>query len=138
MTIGMADVLAWLKALDAFDGDSAVGWTIAKMDASKLKQVGVWQRGDYSGGGVMLGGRSATLTWVKRVQVLVHWNRNAKETEEAARALYDAMTASGRPAIGGATASYIDMQMPEPADVGADDNGVFEQVIWLDIHYQEG
>lgn len=134
----LADVLQWLKGLDAFGGDAEVGWTIAKLDASRQKRVGVWQRADYSGSGTALGGAACTATRVKRVQVLVHWNRNARETELAAKALYDAAAAAARPQIGAARASYVQMQMPEPADVGADEGGVFERVIWLDIHYQKG
>ena len=135
--IGIADVMAWLKSLDAFGGDPDVKWTMARLDAGAQKRVGVYQRPDYGGAEVALGGAACTLTRRKRVQVLVHWTKNAKATEEAAQALYDAASAAQGASIGDATAVYVAPGMPEPADLGADDNGIFERVIWLDIHYQD-
>ena len=35
--------------------------------------------------------------------------------------------------IGGAFVSGLILQVPEPVDVGTDDNGVYEYVIWLDL-----
>ena len=28
------------------------------------------------------------------------------------------------------------MQVPEPVDVGTDDKGIYERVIWFDIYYE--
>lgn len=107
---------------------------MARVDAAKLHRVGVWQRPAYDGAQVALG--RATLTRTKHVQVLVHWDKNARDTEAAAQSLYDAIAAADHPTIGDATASYIDLMLPEPVDLGADDQGVFERVLWLDINYQ--
>ena len=74
---------------------------------------------------------------MKRVQVLVHWDRDALSTEGAAQDLYDAIAASAHPTIGDATASYIGLMLPEPVDVGSTEDGAFERVLWLDIYYEE-
>lgn len=131
--IGLAEIRDWLKAVGAIDAT----WTIGRYEAEKEKRACVYQRTDYSPATVALGGADSTKTQVKHVQVLVHWNKNHKETELAALALYKALQFNPRPTIGDATASYIDLQLPEPVDVGSDDNGIFERVLWLDIYFEE-
>lgn len=37
--------------------------------------------------------------------------------------------------IGGHRVLFIQMEVPEPVDVGTDDNGVYERVIWIKIYY---
>ena len=130
----LADVLQWLKSLGVPSG--VEGWTIARLDAAKERRVGVWQDPSSGPREVALGGPSATVTRTKRVRVLVHWNRNARDTETAAQALYDAIAAADHPAVGDATATYVEMACPEPVDVGADEQGCFERAIPFVIHYQ--
>lgn len=131
--IGLADVRDWLSGLGAVDAT----WTIGRFESDQMQRACVYQRPDYSGATVALGGSGATKTLVKRVQVLLHWNRNHRETEEAAQALYEALRFNPRAEIGGATASYVDLQLPEAVDLGSDPNGIFERTIWLDIYYEE-
>lgn len=130
----LADVLQWLKSLSVPEG--AEGWTIARLDAAKERRIGVWQQPTYGPREVALGGPSVTVTRTRRVQVLLHWTRNARDTDAAAQALWDAIAASGRPSIGAETASYVEMTCPEPVDVGADESGVCERAITFTIHYQ--
>ena len=127
----LADIRDWLSTLlDAT-------WTIGRYEAEKTLRACVYQRPDYSTATVAIGGREATRTAVKRVSVLLHWNRNHRETEEAALELYEALRFNPRPVINGVRIDYTDLQMPEPADVGSDANGIFERVIWIDFYYEE-
>lgn len=134
--IGLADVRDWLEGLGAVDAT----WTIGRYEAGKERRCCVYQRQGDGAPAVAIGGRGATRTLVKGVNVVVHWNRNHRETEEAAQALYDALAFDARRGdrIGDGTASYIDLQLPEPVDLGSDSNGIFERSILLDIHYEEG
>lgn len=129
--MNLADVRDWLKGIDP---NGAV-WTIGRVEADKMQRCCVYQRPDYGTAQVALG--RATKTLVKHVSVLVHWNKNHRETEAAAQALYDRLTGNPAATIGDARASYIDLQLPEPADLGSDDNGIFERILWLDIYYEE-
>ena len=132
----LADVLAWAKSLGAPEGVQS--WTIARVDTGKgagERRIAVLQRPDYGGMEEAIG--RATLDRVKRIQIVVRWTRDAHETELAAQALYDAIRADDRPTIGGETATYIHLGMDEPADLGADEDGVFERIIWADIHHQQ-
>ena len=38
--------------------------------------------------------------------------------------------------IGGTRVYYIRLMVPESVDVGPDDAGVYERVIWLDLIYE--
>lgn len=132
--MGLADVRDWLRSLDAIGAE----WTIGRFEAEKEKRACVYTRSDYSDAVAAIGGRGPTKTLVKRVQVLVHWNRNHRQTEEAAAALYEALRWNPRPTIGTARVSYLDLMLLEPVDLGSDENGIFERTLWLDIYYEEG
>ena len=131
--IGLADVRDWLKSLNTIEAT----WTIGRYEAEKEMRACVYQRPDYSDQQVALGGEETTKTYVKHVTVLVHWNKNHRQTEEAAMALYNALRFNPRGAIGSHRVSYCDLALPEPVDLGSDDNGIFERAVWLDIYYQE-
>lgn len=131
--IGLADIRDWLRGLGAVEAT----WSIGRLDAREERRCCVYQRADYGPAQVAIGGRPCTRTLVKRASVLVHWSRNHRETEEAALALEDALRCNPPAEIGGAGVSYVALMLPEPIDLGSDDNGIFERAIWLDIHYQE-
>lgn len=132
--LGTADVMQWLKSLGAFDAETK--WTMARLDAAKEKRIGVYPLEDTCGASdVAIGGADATLTRTGRWRVLVHWTKNAKETEEAAMALATALSPAPSPDMDGIASAYPQLERCE--NVGADENGIFEQVILLAIHYQE-
>ena len=134
--IMLSDVRDWLSGLGVPEGAS---WSMGRFEGSQERRCCVYQRPDYSGQQVALGGPEATKALEKHASVLVHWNKNARQSEEAAQALYGAIAAAGRAVpIGEDTASYIELELPEPVDLGSDDHGIFEHTIWLTIHYEEG
>ena len=132
--LGLADIRDWLRGLDAIDAT----WGIGRIDAARERSCCVYSRQGYGGAQAAIGGRGATKTLVKEVSVLVHWNRNHRETEEAAQALFDALSFNPPASIGDSAVKYIDLRLPEPVDLGSDEHGVFERAIWLDIYYEEG
>ena len=129
----LSDIRDWLASQNAIDGV----WTIGRFEAEKEKRVCLYQRPSYEEATVAIGGRVPTKTLVKHLQIIVHWNRNYRETEEAAQALYDALKFNPRGAIGTCSISYLNLQLPEPADLGSDSNGIFERVLWMDVYYKE-
>ncbi len=126
----LASIRDWLSSLGAIDAT----WTIGRIEESRERRAGVYQRQDYGPATVALGGGEPTKTHVKHVSVLIHWNKNHRETEEAAQALYDALKLNPPAPMG---IKYVNLLMPEPADVGSSDNGIFERVVWFDLHYEE-
>ena len=127
----LANIRDWLKTFGI-----AEHYYIGKLDNKKEKSLGVYQR---QGGNphIALGGLANTKYQVKRVSILLHWNKNANETEITAQQLYDKIiTLKEPPVIGNTKVYYISMQVPEPVDVGTDDAGVYERVIWMEIYYE--
>lgn len=132
--LGTDAVMQWLKTLGAFDADTK--WTMARMDAAKEKRIGVYAFEDTAGASeVAIGGRAATLTRLARYRVLVHWTKNSRDTEQAALALCDALAFNPPVSIDGLASAHVRLDRCE--NVGPDDNGIFEQVVLLDIYYQE-
>lgn len=128
----LSDVRDWLKTIS-----SAEHFYIGKLDRKADKSLGVYSRAQTgTPAETALGGLPATKTAVKRVSLLLHWNQNAKETETAAQELFNSLRAAENIRIGGHRVDYLRLMAPEPVDVGADDNGVYERVIWVDLYYE--
>ena len=128
--IGLADVRDWLRGLDVLDAT----WTIGRYEGGRSHCCCVYQR--EAGGGAQVAVGEATVTYVKHVTVLVRWEQNHRTTEEAAQALFDALSNNPAATIGEDVATYVATLQPEPVDLGSDEDGIFERAIWLDIYYQ--
>lgn len=126
----LSDVKDWLKTLDV-----AEHYYIGKLDNKQDKSLGVYQR-DAGQPGIALGGLAITKYAVKRISLLLHWNNNAKETEIAAYKLYEKLLTTDRPIIGDTQVYVVSLSTAEPQDVGTDDAGIYERVIWADIYYE--
>lgn len=131
MTLTLAQVRDWLKTVSA-----AEHFYIGKLDRKQPKSLGVYSRAATGSPFEMaLGGPEQTATGVKQISLLLHWNENARETEAAAGALFDALLTAAPLQIGGVRVDVLRLMVPEPVDVGADDSGVYERVIWMDLYY---
>lgn len=129
--ISLAGVRDWLKTLEV--GQS---FYIGKLDNKKEKSIGVYQRQTSGPPVIAIGGRSYTKHGIKQISVLVHWNKNARETEAAAQELFEQLQQAKDVTIDETHVDLIALQVPEPQDVGTDDDGVYERVIWFDLYYE--
>ncbi|NBH61572.1 hypothetical protein D1155_07910 [Anaerotruncus sp. 80] len=127
----LADVRDWLKSFGF-----AEHYYIGKLDNKKQKSIGVYQRKETGTPRITIGGLDNTRYDVKRISVLLHWNQNAKETEEAALAFWEKLREVTNVQIGETHVDYLMLLVPEPQDVGTDDNGIYERVIWFDLYYE--
>lgn len=127
----LADVQDWIKTL-------GVGnyFYIGKLENKRERSIGIYQRQPSDGADIALGGLNCTKTASKKVSILIHWDKYANETEEAAQALYDKLLHVTNLEIAGKHVDYLQLDVPEPIDVGTDDNGVYERVIWLTMYYE--
>ena len=73
---------------------------------------------------------------IKPISVLIHWNKNADETEKTAYELYKQLTAVSSLNLNNTHVQLINLLQSEPVDIGTDDNGVYERVIEFDIYYE--
>ena len=103
---------------------------IGKLNSKKDHSIGVYHR-QGSGPPVMALGYD-----VRRISLLVHWDRDVQASERAAYELYEKLKNVSSLSIGDTPINCIILQVPEPVDVGTDDKGVYEYVIWLDFVYQ--
>lgn len=129
--ITLANIRDWIETLGI--GEK---FYIGKLDNKKDKSIGIYQREGYGGSNIAIGGMSATKTMSKSISILIHWNKNANETENAAQSLYDKLLRTKDVTINGHHIDYLYLAVPEPVDIGTDDKGVYERVIWIDFYYQ--
>ncbi|MGM0238516.1 minor capsid protein [Enterococcus sp. AZ103] len=126
----LADVRDWIKTLNV-----GQNFYIGKLDNKQEESIGVYQL-STSPPRRTLGGRSMTSYERKTISILIHWNKNAKKTEQVAQLLYSKILSSESVVIAGLSIQYIQLLTNEPVDVGTDDAGVYERVIELDLFYQ--
>ena len=129
--ITLAEVRDWIKTFNA-----ANNYYIGKIDNKQENSIGIYQRKTIDGPRVAIGGRSLTSYDVKSISVLIHWNKNANETEKRAQYLYNRLFEAESVVIGETPIKMISLLQNEPVDVGTDDNNVYERVIELDLYYE--
>ena len=131
----MTDIRSWVAGLGLVDDAHTY---MGKLDNKKQKSIGVYNRSRETAEDVALGGRDATSCATKSISVLVHWNKSAAESEEAAQALFQKLQSYDTEfTIGETDVFYLELQVQEPVDVGTDDSGVYEYVIWVDFIYRK-
>lgn len=127
----IADIRTWIASLGI-----ASHVYIGKLDNKQQKSIGVYNRSGSGPPNIALGGLEYTTYDTKQLSLLVHWNRDKPESEEAAYQLFEKLRSISSLDIGDTHINYLRLMVPEPQDVGTDDNGVYEYVIWLDLIYQ--
>ena len=129
----IADIRTWVASLGIAEDTHVY---IGKLDNKQQKSIGVYNRSGSGSPNIALGGLDYTSYDTKPVSLLVHWNRKKDESEAAAYELFEKLKNVSSLSIGDTHINYIRLMVPEPQDVGTDDGGVFEYVIWLDFIYQ--
>lgn len=131
LTLG--DIRNYISGLGVVEDSNVF---IGKLDNKKQKSIGVYDRKADGPAKIALGGISCTSYGSKPISLLVHWNRSISETERAAYELYEKLMKESSLIIGDTNINFLVLQVPNPVNVGTDDNGVYEYVIWLDFIYQ--
>ena len=127
------DIREWIASLGIVEDDNVY---MGKLDNKQQQSIGVYGRSSSGSPNIALGGLDYTSYEVRPISLLVHWNRSKPESEEAAYELFETIRNVSSLDIGDIHINYIRLMVPEPQDVGTDDNGVYEYVIWLDFVYQ--
>lgn len=109
---------------------------IGKLDNKKQKSIGVYGRPSNGSPGIALGGLACTTYDTRSVSLLVHWTRSQPESEAAANELFEKLRNVTSLTIGKTPINYLRLMVPEPQNIGTDDDGVYEYVIWLDLFYE--
>ena len=127
------DIRGYIAGLGIADDKNVY---IGKLNNKKDRSIGVYHR-QGSGPPVMaLGGYDHSSYDIRRISLLIHWDKDVRASEQAAYSLYEKVKNVSSLSIGDTPSNCIILQVPEPVDVGTDDKGVYEYVIWLDFVYQ--
>ena len=129
----LPEIRQWIMGLGIAADDRVY---VGKLDNKQESAIGVYERKGSGPPVTALGGLSCTSYGVRRISLLIHWTRSKPETESAAWGLFEKLREVTSLTIGDTFVSGLILQVPEPVDVGTDDNGVYEYVIWLDVLYQ--
>ena len=131
--LSLKDIRQYISDLNiAADDDVYMG----KLDNKKQKSIGVYSRPVNGSPNIAIGGLECTTYDTKPVSLLIHWSKSKDETEIAAYNLFEKLRSVTSLAIGETSINYLRLMVPEPQDVGSDDSGVYEYVIWLDFIYE--
>lgn len=126
--IYLSSVREWLKTLI-----TAQHYYVGKLDKKPERAVGVYQRKNPAPPVRAIGSESTYE--IKPISILIHWNKNADETEKAAMELYQHIRAASSMTIGDTQVYFIKLQS-EPVDIGTDEAGIYERVIEFDIYFE--
>lgn len=135
----LAEFRDYLKSLNL-----AENYYIGKIDNTKLKTIGIYSQ--QSQRRVEAIGKNSSYD-IAGVRILVHWNKNAKESEIAARDIFESIRyitdtdipvpqASATEGVSVIHVDYLDLLEAEPTFLGTDDNGVYEYHISARIYYR--
>lgn len=127
--ITLANIRDWLKTII-----TAKHYYIGKLDNKQDKSIGVYAL-KRAGSPVTALGNNSTYD-VKSISVLIHWTKNADETEQAALQLFNSLRNLKNLTINNTPVYYLKLNVAEPIDVGTDDKGVYERVIEFEIYYE--
>lgn len=120
----LAQLKDYLKTLALADH-----YYIGKIDNAQLKVLGV-----YSDGGVRVEAIGKNSSYeATDFRLLLHWNRNAKESEVQANTLYETIRYIHEVTMTDIYVAFIDLE--KPIFVGTDDNNVYEYVINGTLYY---
>lgn len=131
--LALNDIRQYVSDLSIADDSNVY---IGKLDNKKQKSIGVYSRPSSGSPNMALGGLNYTTYDIKPVSLLIHWNKSKNETETAAYELFEKLRNTTSLNIGNTHINYLRLMVPEPQDVGTDDKGVYEYVIWLDFIYE--
>lgn len=130
--LGLADIRDWFKSLN----NKAENYYIGKLDNKKDKSIGVYQSKSNIAPRICLGGRQNSSYEVKKATILIHWNLNARETEEFSYKLYEELLNKNNVVINNYKIKIIRLITNEPIDVGTDEKGIYERVIDIEFYYE--
>lgn len=72
----------------------------------------------------------------KGIRILIHWNKNVRESELKAQEVYDSIHGLTNVEIANKRVIKFNMRDPEPVYLGVDESGIYEYVIDLEIIYE--
>ncbi len=131
MMFSLKDAADYIAGLGFVDQNHI--W-IGKLQDKVEQSIGVYPLRRSGRPRIPVGGMKNSGYDTKQISILIHWNQNVLEAEEAANTLFLLMQDTRRVSINEQTILFVQFLVPEPVSVGTDDNGIYEYVIEAEIY----
>lgn len=128
MTI--SDFRDWLKTLI-----DCPNWSSGGLRTTDEKAIVIYN-GQAFVNPMAIGGLQNSSYKGKGIRILVHWNKNVRESELKAQEVYSTIYGLTNVEIAGKRVIKFNMRDPEPIYLGVDESGIYEYVIDLEIIYE--
>lgn len=129
----LKDAADYITSLKIADNDHV--W-IGKLPDKNDESVGVYSLRRNGPPRIPVGGMKNTNHGIKRISILIHWNKDVVATEEVATIFYEKIQNTRNVTVNEQEIIFIQMLVPEAISIGTDDNGIYEYVIEADIYYK--
>lgn len=110
---------------------------MGKLDGKQERSLGVYHSKHSHTYKTAIGGPALESYGTLYVTFLVHWNQSPRDTEKAARELFDALSSTREAKVNNKNIKFI-QPLYDIQDVGTDDAGVYEMVIEAVVIYGKG
>lgn len=107
---------------------------MGKMDTKHEESIGCYHLRRSGSPRIPLGGQENMTFDVLPVSFLIHWNKNAAQTDQKANELYRILQDLRDITVNNKQIKFCIMQVPYPQDVGTDESGIFEMVIEAEFY----
>lgn len=125
-----ADVKDWMKSTFSDLTNCYVG----RMTETNREKLLLIRRGTSIRQHTAIGGLSNTSYSRIACNCILHWNKNAKQTEVKAKEIHDFLLSCGHPNINGYNVVQINIR--NFLDIGSDENDIYEYAIDFEVIYQ--
>lgn len=109
---------------------------MGKLDGKKTESIGSYKLKRSGKPTIPLGGMENASYGTYPVSFLIHWNQSPRDTEEASEKLFRCLMQVRDVKIGEEVIKFCSMLVPEPQDIGTDDNGIYEMVVEAEFIYE--
>lgn len=131
--LSLQDVADYISNLGVVNQNNI--W-IGKLQDKVEKSIGVYPLKRSGQPRIPIGGLKNTTYDTKRISILIHWNRNVLDAEQASDTLFQLIRDTKNVTINGRKIMFIQMLVPEAVPVGTDDGGIYEYVIEAEFYYE--
>ena len=107
---------------------------MAKLNTKYEESIGCYHLRRRGAPRIPLGGKENAAFDVLPVSFLIHWNKNAAQTDQKANELYRILQDLKNVTVNNKQIKFCIMQVPYPQDVGTDETGIFEMVIEAEFY----
>lgn len=106
-----------------------------RIDTKYEKSICVYDLQNEARQNIAVGGKENTTDYMK-FTILIRWNDNYIETQQAAQSLYDYLTQCSHITFDNVDIYYIEMQTDNPIDLHCDNNGIYERSVDIKVYYK--